>query len=214
MSLYKADIQSFTVREVKPLGRKRYKVLLEDASVIALYQSDLNRFDIKEGASVSKEKAESVFNILKKRALERALHLLEKKDYTCSQMKKKLKEGYYPEAIVENTLEELTSRHYLDDERYADNYISYHVSSLSVRALRNKLAERGIERELILRLTDNLESREDFISEEEMIFSILKKRGYDDFEADEKVRAKTLRYLISKGYPYEKSKTCMSGFRR
>ncbi|MCP6059851.1 hypothetical protein NL388_31820, partial [Klebsiella pneumoniae] len=62
--------------------------------------------------------------ILPKRAKIRAMHLLQKREYTVAQLKEKLEKGCYPERIIEDALDYVASFHYTDDLRFALQYIT------------------------------------------------------------------------------------------
>ena len=77
------------------------------------------------------------------------MHLLQKKEYTVSQLKEKLKQGFYPESVVDAALEYVASFHYTDDLRYALQYITFHVDDRSRLRIEQDLAGKGISRDTI-----------------------------------------------------------------
>ena len=58
------------------------------------------------------------FDIARKAKL-RAVHLLEYRDRTEKDMRRKLQQGGYPAEIIEETMEYLRAYGYIDDKRYA-----------------------------------------------------------------------------------------------
>ena len=71
---------------------------------------------------ISEELYERILKeVLLKRAQARSLYILKSMDKTEAQMRQKLKEGTYPEKVIEEVIGWLYGFHYLDDRRYAEN---------------------------------------------------------------------------------------------
>lgn len=102
-----------------------------------------------------------------KRGKKRAMHLLEKKDYSRKELKDKLTKGEYPEDIQEEIFAYLDSFHYLDDYRVACGFIRNRKDNKSKRELVYLLKQKGIPEDDIEHamadcyITENGESQED-----------------------------------------------------
>lgn len=171
-----------------------------------LYRSEVRRLDLKEGNLIDAKTSGLIDEVLRKRAKKRSLFLLQKKDYTESQMRKKLKEGCYPSDIIDETIEYLYLYHYLDDVRYAMQYVRFHGEQKSRRMLVQKLMEKGLKKEVI----DEALSQYEGPSEEEQIAVLIRKKNFDPQSSDEKQRQKMMRFLIARGYSYEAVKHAVS----
>ena len=123
-------MEEYRVLSVVLLNKKKFKVLLEGTSnvTIALYPSELRRYNIQEGNFLSKEQYKSIEDILYKRGKERALYYLKNSDKTSYQMRNKLREGFYPENIIEKIIDFLSKYGYIDDLQYAIRYITYNIN--------------------------------------------------------------------------------------
>lgn len=66
--------------------------------------------------------------ILPSRCIKRAMNLLQKKTFAEGELRKKLIEGGYPDEIADKAIEYVKSYGYIDDVRYASDYIRYHSS--------------------------------------------------------------------------------------
>ncbi len=84
---------------------------------------------------------------LYKHAVNRALYILEHTDKSEADLRRKLKDGGYPEDIIGRVLEYVRGYHFIDDARFALNYIRTHAAAVSRRELINKLLQKGISRE-------------------------------------------------------------------
>lgn len=191
--------ESVWVKEVLPYGKSKYKIICEFHSPFVLYKGELFRYGIQEGSELSAENYEEICKILLKRGKLRAMHLLEKMDYTEYQILQKLKKSGYPQETAEEILAFLKERRYLDDDRYIEHYLESHGQRLSRRQLQQKLRQKGLDAEKIELALANMEGAD----ESQLIRELMQKRRYDPAEADEKARRKMMRYLLGRGFSYE-----------
>jgi len=189
------------ITAVVPIDRRRSKVLCEEGLVFALYNGEVKRYKIEEGTDLSEEVYEEILTqILMKRARERALYLLKDQDRTEQEIRRKLKEGFYPESAMKGAIEFLKEYHYLDDLEYGRRYIRSHGDRRSKKRLQFDLQQKGIDKELIRLL---MEENEEEISEDLQIQRFLKKKGYEKGETTPKEREKLMAALARKGFSYD-----------
>ena len=191
--------ESIWIKEILPYGKSKYKIICEFHSPFVLYKGELFRYGIKEGSELSAENYDEICKILLKRGKLRAMHLLEKMDYTEYQILQKLKKSGYPQEIVEEILLFLKERHYLDDDRYIEHYLECYGQRLSRRQLQQKLRQKGLDTEKIEFALENMEGADESC----LIRELMQKRHYNATEADEKARQKMMRYLLGRGFSYE-----------
>lgn len=145
-----------------------------------------------------------------KRAKKKALSLLERQDRTESQLLTKLKEKGFPEYACEEAVAYVRSFHYIDDERYARNYIRYRQDSKSRQQLKLELLKKGVEKEVIdLALDEEYENEE-----RDMIFALLRKKKYDPLTADVKEKNRLMGFLLRRGFSASDVKNCMRDMER
>lgn len=105
---------------------------------------------MEEQMFVSEELYHRLFyEIVGKRAIKRAMHLLEKMDRTEQQLRKKLLEGGYPNELVEEAIAYVKSYHYIDDERYARTFIRLNQDRRSIGRMKMDLFAKGISSDTI-----------------------------------------------------------------
>lgn len=197
------------ITAIKPFerGKNRVAVYLNDEFAFVLYRGELSKYSLKEGNEINDDSLKLIMDeTLLKRAKKRGMNLLQKMDRTEADIRRKLKEGGYPDVVVDETIEFLKSYRYIDDRRYADSYIRFKLSSMSRREISKKLMEKGISESLIEEQFCNFfdENNED---EEETELSLCKKlllkkcstldlKEYDN-------RMKVFSYLYRKGFRSE-----------
>lgn len=135
-----------------------------------------------------------------KQAKKKALRLLELMDRTESGLRQKLKEKGFSQEDIDSAISYVSSFGYLNDERYAQQYLLNHMDRKSKKELRMSMYQKGLPRELV---DTTFESYYDAASERESIERIVQKKGYDSECATEKEKKKIFDYLMRKGYSYE-----------
>ena len=199
------------IQEISPLKSKKYRILLEDGFSFVLYKGEKDRYSLEEGMELSEELWLEIRNgILAKRAKNRAMHLLEKMDRTEKQLRDKLTENGYPSDLVDEAVEYVRSYHYIDDRRYAENYIRYRQESKSRILLKNELLRKGISSQII----DEAMEAEYHMDPRTLIDQWLKKKGYSSSEQDSEKERKIGQFLLRKGFSWEDIRSCMSRFEK
>lgn len=135
---------------------------------------------------------------LQKRAKLRCMHLLEKRDYTEKQLRDKLRMGKteYPPEMIDAAIEYVKSYHYVDDARYAAQYIDSRKISKSRRQMEQELFQKGIARDVAAQAFEEAEP----IPEEELIRRWIEKRHYDVQTADMAETRRMYAFLARKGF--------------
>lgn len=195
------------VTDVITLDKKRDKIYIDDEFAFVLYKGELHLYSIKKGEELSEENYNKIFNeVLVKRAKNRAMNLLTKKDYTESGMRQKLSDGYYSQSQIDIVIEFLKNYGYIDDVRYVKDYFAIHIQKKPKNKIVQKLMEKGITKELIDDIADEIyeEERELTYLPDEMEFGrrLLAKKKYD-LVSCAKDRQKAYGYLIRNGIEKE-----------
>ena len=98
----------------------------------------------------------------------RALHLLERKDYSKRELIQRLEKDSYETELIEEIIAYVDSFHYLDDVRVAGSYIRVRKHQKSKRELEYKLKQRGISDEDIALAMEENYDMEDGTSQEQL----------------------------------------------
>ena len=182
---------------VEYFDKGKYCVQLDSGERLILYKSELNQLDLKEGTVLEPEEYHEILSqIIGKRAKKRALHLLEKRDLTEKELRDKLSNGQYPNQCVEDAITYVYQYHYLDDYRYARNYIEYRKARYSRLQLQNKLLTKGVSKDVIRRALEEVYVED----ESENIRAILEKKHFSKEDSDPATCRKIYQYLLRRGY--------------
>lgn len=190
--------------QITELSKARVKVSTDAECSFALYKSELRRFHISEGGEIPEEDWQAIMEeLLPKRAKLRAMNLLKNREYTVKQLHDKLKQGGYPEEIIEEALGYVGGFRYTDDLRYAVNFIRNHEQNRSHRRIECDLLGRGIDRDTLEQAWREWEEEGGSQNEQEMIRKLLAKKGFDGRRAEVKERQRMYAFLMRKGFSGE-----------
>jgi regulatory protein len=197
-------MQSVQISALTPKEKGRVSLKFDNGEEILLYRGELRkaaqlegRQFLREGDEIQPAAYEAIMQqIVGLRAKKRAMHLLEQMDRTEKQLRDKLHQNGYPESCIDLAVDYVKKFHYIDDLRYASQYIRFQQEKKSRQRLRMELIKRGVAREVIEEALE-LEFSSD---EREKIAELLQKRRYDEKCADRKEQQKMYQYLLRRGY--------------
>ena len=193
-----------TITEIKPKNKSKCIICIDEKVAFVLYKGDLNRYHLNPGEEVdSKEYEEIMTEVLPKRALDRSYKLLMSRDYTVKQLKDKLIGDGYPMQIIDDTVEKLKNEKYLDDERFAENYIFWKSKTKSRKRMIMDLKQRGIEFDASSNVYDELLEKNDIDNEETIILAFLAKKGFQPDSATYEEKQKMTQTLLRKGFSFD-----------
>lgn len=189
------------VTQIKETTKKKAEVWIDQEAAFTLYMSEIRKFRIEVGQELPQEVYDEITKqLLVKRAKIRAMSLLQSRDYTTKQLTDKLMQGGYGEKAVEQALEYVESFHYLDDYRYAKNYISYRLETKSRKKLEQELLLKGITFDTIRQVFDELSEDGQKSDEISMIISLLEKKKYNFEHPESKEIQRMYGFLSRKGF--------------
>ena len=184
------------VTGIEAVTKKKCKVELDGQLAFVLYKGELARYCVKIDAELSQEQYDKIIDeVLIKRAKKYLLHLLTKMDRTSYELKTKLRRGFYPEMVIDKAIAYVASYGYVDDADYAKRYLRTYEGRLSHRAIKRKLATKGISKDILVSLDDD--RRQD---EGELIKTYIRKKVRDKEVLDDKEIKRVAEYLYRKGF--------------
>lgn len=185
------------IYEIRRLTGGRYLVSFADDTRFPLYGKELEEFGLHEDGELAEQDYDRIMHeLLPKRARLCALHFLERTDRTEQQLRKKLASLFYPEQIIDDAVDYVKSYHYIDDVRYAAEYIRCRGGDKSLRLLELELLQKGVSRENFQAAAEQSELPD----EEGQIRGWLEKKHYSGDQADRKETERLYRFLLRKGY--------------
>jgi regulatory protein len=164
---------------------------------------------MKNGLRINNDLSESRLDLLRNENLKHeikqtAFNLLARRLHSSSELRTKLRLKYHHTEFIEEILTHLSENKYLDDDKFAADFIEEKSKSklwgsnkikaeLSRRGIKNK----SIDKEFIESHLDN--NAETLRIAAEKKYNILQKRNLPE----DKLRQKLITYLLGKGFDYE-----------
>lgn len=134
-------------------------------------------------------------------AKKKAMRLLERMDRSEADLRQKLSDAGFTPEEVEAALGYVKSYGYIDDGRFAQNYIRIHFSSKSRTKILGELAAKGVDRETALEAWDAVCEYEDH-DEEALIRQAVRKRCPEGIPQDRREKQKLYAFLARRGFSF------------
>ena len=131
-----------------------------------------------------------------------ALNLLSKSVKTEKEIIAKLKKRGYVSEIIDNVIFKLKDYGYVNDEEFAEKYINSFSKNKGKRLLKSELKLKGVSDAII---------EDKFLSVENELETAIKiaEKYVKNKPVDIKTKQKCYKYLLSKGFSYDDSKTAV-----
>ncbi len=134
-----------------------------------------------------------------KRARRKAMQLLERMDRTEKGLREKLRQGGFSPEAVENAVDYVKSFGYIDDARYARNYISGRLGTRGRQRILQELYQRGIDRQTALDAYEETAQLQETDERETLRTAILRKYPEETSLSDKEMR-RLYGFLIRRGF--------------
>lgn len=175
-------------------------VIFDTDERIYINEKILAEYNLKEGMNVPSEAVEEIVSANDyRRARERALYLLDSRDYSFVELYEKLEKNY-SEEICLKVCKYLAGLKLIDDRRYAESLARqlFEVKRVGMFKAKQELKRRGLSDSIIE------EAVEPYADEEESFSRLeeLVERKYERYLTDEKGVKKVKNALLRQGYGF------------
>lgn len=194
------------ITKIENITKTKVKIYIDGEYAFSLYQKDIQLLQVEEGMELPEKIYEEILEkIILYRAKQKALALLKAQDRTRMELRNKLSEAGYREDIIDQTIAYIDSYGYLDDERYASNYIRFRKHQKSKLVLQMELSRKGISKEILESIFEN-EYQEDESEDPEItaIKKIITKKNIDTKNLSWEEKQKLVASLYRKGFALDK----------
>lgn len=120
-------------------------------------------------------------------ALDKSLSYLSIRMRSCSEIRRYLKDKGYLSAVIDKVQNRLEEMGYLDDCRYADEYVSQNMARYGRCRLKAELIKRGVSKEIIDDVIDGTDFSEDVYA---LAKSLWRQCGGDKYKLKNKLYQK------------------------
>lgn len=196
--------QEYIVTGISDINKKKKKIFINYEIAFSLYNSEIRKYEIELDKPISQEiYNEIVDELLPKRAKLRAMNLLVSRDLTEYTLREKLKEGFYPESVIDIAINYVKSYGYIDDRRYIENYILAKSNTKSKFQITSSLLLKGIHRDMIANVYEEINKDNNNETERLLIEKLIYKKIKDINCITMQEKTKLVAYLLRKGFQIE-----------
>lgn len=183
----------------KQKNNKRCNIYIDGEFAFSASIEDLIKYSIKEEKEYDRDEIDDIIEKCEfSKAYERALIMLDKKDYLEIELIKKLKLLKYSDKTANMVIEKLKSFNLIDDDRYINRYINdcVNLKKFGRRKILNNLAQKGFNNIDVDYLS--IDSEKEYQNALELAEKKLR-LNHNEKNSKEKI----YKYLLSKGYEYD-----------
>lgn len=193
-----------TITAIEPVTKTRSKIQIDGEESFILSDREISLYDLHVGDELNQDVLEQIVRQLRSDALHRCGSLLKNQDYSQKSLEQKLERAGIPRAVAEDAVQEMVSAGYVNDRRLAEQYIRYHLHDKSRMRIMQDLMNRGIDRNLVSGLMEEIQGGEDGMDvhnvQKELIIRLMRKRHYDPEQTSFEDTLKLKAYLTGKGF--------------
>lgn len=179
-----------------------YEVEIDESRKLYLHIDIITDFSVRTGMELERDELRKIVYASNfRRAYQRALYLLDYRDYSAKEMTEKLVKTYKSEALCGAVLKKLKDNGFIDDERYAERMARKLVESrkFGYRRAKREIMQKGIDQ---FTAEDALAEYEDAFDENLMELLQTKHSRYLTDSTDRKSIEKVKSALVRYGYDF------------
>lgn len=175
--------------------KSKYRVYLDGVYAFSLYPKEIEKFNIAVNHTIDENTVRIIMEIVNRRGVVYAYHLLSKKDYTSYELYVKLLKAGVPDNDIELILEKLINQGFVNDSNFVKRYFQNNYLHKSYKQITYNLKNKGISIELINQIMPR-EDNDEFEAAKRITLKRL--RGKKELSYEDKY--KLYNYLVGKGF--------------
>lgn len=182
-------------------NKSRCSVFINEAFAFGMDLDSVITYDIQKGNEYTEQEYEELLKRLQyEKAKSAALNYIDYSPRTIKQTRDKLYSLEYDEGVIEETIEFLNSYGFLNDKNYANQFIRSRITSKKHgrHKISHDLMARGVSKDISWPILEEYQEEE-----YEGALYLYNRRTKGKEPTDYKEKAKLVRYLQSRGYPYD-----------
>lgn len=187
------------ITKIEKFKGKTLGVYFEEEEPVFVNSEIVAEFHLKEGMNIPESAVEQIVKANDtRRARERALYLLDARDYSYTELFKKLEVNYDEDTCYE-VLNSLAELGVVDDRRYAQRLGEYLIEKKRFGRYRAamEMKRRGLSKDLICETLDKYD--EDSVVR---LYELVKEK-YEQYLTDQKGVNRVKNALVRKGFSYD-----------
>lgn len=198
-------MKTITELNVKKGQKDKISLYLDNGYYCDLNLETVVKYGLKVGMIIAESKIEEFqMESEKSFAFNKALKLLNTRYKTKKEIYNYLVEKGYLPAVINYCVNKLEEYKYIDDERYAESYVSHKVHKDGKNKIKQELLAKGVKETIINQALSKYDEQNDVIQ-------TLAEKYMKNKQANKENYAKLFRYLVGKGFDYSDIKSVLKG---
>lgn len=194
--------------EVQKNHNDRVSLFVDDTYFASMYLDTAVKHGIKKDLEIDEEVLKNyIIESEKHLAFDKAVNYQNTAFKTKKQIRDYLNKKGYDKAVVDYVIEKMCEYGFLNDEKFADMYISAYDKKYGPNMLKTKLLQKGISKTIV---DEKLKDYE--VCDETIDKLLLKKLGSKPPTQDN--LTKCMRFLSSRGYDYDNIKKAINKIKK
>ncbi len=181
---------------------ERYNIYLEEKFAFSVDEAVLLRYQLTKGKEIDQWTIEEVnFEDEVRKAFNKALHYLGFRMRSEGEVRQKLKEKEFGEAVIDEAVKKLYALSFLDDQQFSEALLRTQIKSgkKGPRAIQQDLQKRGIDKGVQKDVLSNYSEEEQL----EVATGLAEKiAAKEKTKTPNQIKQKINDSLMRKGYPY------------
>jgi regulatory protein len=186
--------------KVQKKNSTRFSIFIEDRFLIGVSDSTLIKFHLKKGTPVNPQALKAILKEEDTWAIkEYCIRLLGRRDHARNELRDKARKKGYPSEIIENVLNELDEKGYINDTSFALKYAhdKFVFNKWGSNKIRSELFRKGISERDINASLDRIDESDQLEAVKELVQK--NKRKFQRAEPIKR-KKKIFDFLLRKGY--------------
>jgi len=183
--------------------RERYNIYINGDFGFGISRELVLKYNLHEGDMLDEEVIKRIIlDEEKRRVKEKALSLLSYRARSTEELRRKLKDKGFSDAVVCDVVGDLRKIGVLDDIKFAASFVYSRMRQkpMSKRLLYSELISKGVDREISQRAVEEFFKEQ---TEEDVAKEIVKKKVYKYKEIDNRVRKRLSDFLARRGFDWD-----------
>lgn len=189
--------------EVQKKCKDRYNIFIDSVFRFGLDEGVVARLGLYEKKEINEKEIEQIEKEeVVAKAFNVAVNFLKTRERSKKEIRDKLKIKEYSESVIEKVLAKLENLDLLNDKRFAEMFVRdrMKLKPKGKKVLSIELAQKGIDRDIIEEVLQELMSGDEEIELAKKVFEKAEKK-YSGLEKNLR-RDKIIKYLLGKGFSY------------
>lgn len=190
--------------KVQKKNKSRFSLFVEEEFLMGVSDHVLTKFNLYKGVEITPFLLDKLVREEEKwAAREYLFRILSRRDHSGQELKTKALKKGYPASCLDELIEELKDKGYVDDFTFARKYAAdkYEFNNWGPFKIQSQLYSKGISREMAARALDEVFGDEHTAGTLKELVEKRKRRFRR--EPEEKRKKKIFAYLMRKGYDSE-----------